>query len=168
MVFRCDLTEADYRTFHRHIQWRYQKSAWIYAATALLFLVLLWFGGESGENVRDKSQRVVGVLALTAAFLMMVSPIVWIFVWLFRRVRRRRLRGWVGERVYDISAEGLRASSRNGKIETPVSAIWRFDETRRHFFIITRGGWGHIIPKRDLSDSQPIRELQSRVIENAG
>ncbi|HXR05998.1 MAG TPA: YcxB family protein [Candidatus Acidoferrum sp.] len=166
MTLRCNLTEADYRAFKRHIERRYEKAPWIYAGIALLFSALLWIGDKSGESVRDKIERVIGVLGLTAVVLLIASPIVWMFMWLFRRLTRRRWHGWIGERVYDISAEGVRVSSKNGRIETPVSAIWRLDETRRHFFIITRGGWGHIIPKRDLSDPQPLRELQLRVQAN--
>jgi hypothetical protein len=166
MILRCNLTEADYRAFNRHIDWRSKKAPWIYAGTILLLSVLLWFGGRSGESGSDKIERLVGVWALTAAFVLIVSPLICLYLWIRRRLRRRQLRNWIGERVVDISADGVIVSSKHGKVETPLSAISRFDETHRHFFIITTGGLGHIIPKRDLPDMQPLRELQSQVMEN--
>ena len=170
MTFRCNLTEADYRAFDHHNMWRYQKTVWGFVSFAILFSVVFWFDGKSRDlSIKEKIESIFVLFVSVAAFYSIVFLVTWPFVWLFRRLTRYRWRDRIGERVYDISADEVKVSSKNGKMETPISALLRVDETRRHFLIIIKDGWWHIIPKRDLSDLtlQALRELQSRVRANA-
>jgi YcxB-like protein len=163
MTITCDLTDADYRAFRRHMMFRYQKIHWFYCALLVLLLSLTWFGGKPEETVTDKIYLLVGTAftfgGLTLAFLFIR--------WLVGRFRGTRFRGPTGQHAFEISDDGLTETSVNGKVETRLTAIRRVDETPQHFFVISSAGIGHVIPKRDLESADALRALQSRVTKAA-
>ena len=159
MTARCNLTDADYRAFRRHFMFKYRKIHWIYGSMVVLFLLLTWFGGKSEETVTDKIYLLVGTAFIFGGF----AVVLFLILWAISRFTRTRFRGPLGEHVFEFSDDGLTESSVNGKVETRLAAIQRFDETTQHFFVITTAGIGHVIPKRDLQSTDALRVLQSRV-----
>jgi hypothetical protein len=155
MTITCNLTEADYRAFHRHVMFRYRKIHWLYAALLVLILSLIWFGGKPEETVTDKIYLLVGSALVFGGF-----AVAFLFV---LRIVGTQFRGPTGQHVFEISDDGLTESSVNGKVETRLAAIRRVDETSRHFFIISSAGIGHVIPKRELPSTDALRALQSKV-----
>ena len=159
MTITCNLTNADYRAFHRHVMFRYRKIHWLYAALLVLILSLIWFGGKPEETVKDKIYLLIG-----SAFIFGGLAVAFLFVLrLVGRFTGTQFRGPTGQHVFEISDDGLTESSVNGKVETRLAAIRRVDETAQHFFIISSAGIGHVIPKRELQSSDALRILQSRV-----
>jgi hypothetical protein len=163
MTITCNLTDADYRAFRRHVMFRYRKIHWLYGALLVLLLALTWFGGKPEETVTDKIYLLIGSAfifgGLAAAFLFVL--------WLVGRFTGTRFRGPTGQHVFEISDDGLTESSVNGKVETRLAAIRRVDETQTHFFVISSAGIGHVIPKRELQSADALRTLQSRVTKGA-
>ncbi len=159
MTTHCNLNDADYRAFRRHVMFRYRKIHWFYVAMLALILLLTWFGGRPEEAVRDKIYGLIGgVIVFSGAGLLF-----FLVIRLISRLTGARFRGTVGEHVFEILDDGLTESNANGKIETRLSGIRRIDETAQHFFVITSTGMGHVIPKRDLESLDALRALQSRV-----
>jgi hypothetical protein len=155
----CNLNDADYRAFRRHVLFRYRKIHWLYGAMLTLLLLLTWSGGKPEESFKERVFALVGVVivfvGLAIAFLLVLR--------LLSRFNRFRFSGTVGEHIFEFTEDGLCETNVNGKIETKVKAIRCIDETPHHFFIITTTGMGHVIPKRDFQNTDELRVLQAKV-----
>jgi hypothetical protein len=152
MIVRCNLSASDYRAFQRHVLFRYRKIHWVFGALLTFLMLVTWFGGESTS---DKINGLVGVIVVFGA----ISALLFLVL----RFVGSRFRGTVGEHVFDISEAGITESNASGKVETHLSGIRNVDETKTHFFVITGAGLGHVLPKRDLEQTEPLRLLQAAV-----
>ena len=50
MTAHCNLNDADYRAFRRHVMFRYRKVHWLYGGMLALILLLTWLGGRPEET----------------------------------------------------------------------------------------------------------------------
>ena len=151
MTVRCDLTDADYRAFRRHVLFRVRKIHWLYAILLALLLAVSWFGAKPGETATEE----VYVLAGNAIVFGLICGVCWLAFWAIRRFTGMGFRGTLGEHVFEITDSGLTNANAVGRTETRFLGIKRVDETARHFFVFTTSGTAHIMPKRypEVSDA---------------
>ena len=152
---RCNLTPADSRAFYRHALFRYQRIHWIYAIALGLVLGASWFGSPAEQPTADK---LAGLLGVTFVFTLLVVVLL-----LARRFLGSGSRGSVGEHTFDISADSITETRPHARIETRAEGIRSVDETSRYFFVVSKTGYGHIIPKAALTTDDEIRALQATV-----
>ena len=101
MTYECDLNEADYRAFRRHMRYRHFKLHWYYAGLACLILALTWFGGDKGETVSQKLYTLLGGVIVFGGFAVLSGLSI-----LYRRLTGRRFIGPVGRHIFVVSGEG--------------------------------------------------------------
>jgi hypothetical protein len=159
MTARCVLVVSDYRSFHRHVLFRYQKLHWLLGTILPIILLLSWLGARPEETTTEKIQTLIGATAVFAG--------VTVFLLLLRHFTGSRFRGSLGEHIFEISEAGITETNPNGKIETHLAGIRSVDETRHHFFVITQTGLGYVLPKRDLQSPEVVRSLQIAVRSRA-
>jgi hypothetical protein len=155
MTARCTLIASDYRAFQRHVLFRYRKIHWVYGGVLTIILLVSWFGAPPEATRAEKISTLVGSVIIFSGLVAVLSVIV--------HFLGSRFRGTLGEHIFDISEAGITESNASGKIETHVVGIRGVDEAKNHFFVITKSGLGHVLPKRDLETSEPIRALQAAV-----
>jgi hypothetical protein len=159
MIAHCNLNDADYRAFRRHVLFRYRKIHWFYGGMLTLLLLLTWFGGKPEETIKQRIFALVGGVIVFGGFALVFLLV----LRLISRFTRSRFNGTLGEHVFEFTEDGLNETNINGRIETKAAAIRGIDETAQHFFVITSTGMGHVIPKRDLQSTDALRVLQTRV-----
>jgi hypothetical protein len=155
MTARCTLIASDYRAFQRHVLFRYRKIHWVYGGLLTIILLTNWFGARPEATPAEKIATLVLSIIIFSGLVAVLSVIV--------HFLGARFRGTLGEHIFDISETGITESNASGKIETQVAGIRGVDETKNHFFVVTKAGLGHVLPKRDLETSEPIRALQAAV-----
>jgi hypothetical protein len=69
----------------------------------------------------------------------------------------------LGHHTLEIAGETIVETNSATKMEMKLSFLKSMDETRRHFFLMTRNNLGFVIPKRGLTDFQPLRDLAEEV-----
>jgi hypothetical protein len=159
MTVRCNLTEADYRAYRRHVFFRLRKMHWLYGGLLVLLLLITWLGGKPDENVTEKAFVLGGVLMMFG----LICGITMVAFWAIRRFTGTRFRGPTGEHVFEISDSGLREANSLGATETRLAGIRRIDETSHHFFVFTTSGTGHIIPKQNAEILDALRALKEQL-----
>lgn len=164
MTYEYGLTEADFRAFRRHVRYRHYKLHWYYAGLAALILCLVWYGGNEGETPLQKLYVLLGGLIVFGGYAIAASVI---FA-LYRRVTKRRFTGPTGRHVLVVSGDGIRETSEHGAAEVNLNAIRAVDETPHHFFVITSGGVGYILPKRGYTDFAALDQLRRNSRKNGG
>ncbi|MEY2576806.1 MAG: hypothetical protein QOF80_2293 [Verrucomicrobiota bacterium] len=120
-----------------------------------LILLLNWVGAPPGATNMEKIQSLVGA---TLVFSGLTTVLL-----LIRRLFGSRFRGTLGEHTFDVSKSCIKESNATGTIETRLEGIRSVDETTNHFFVITKTGLGHVLPKRDLQDTQALQSLRDAV-----
>jgi len=155
MTVRCILVASDYRAFQRHVLFRYRKIHWLFGTMLALILLLNWVGAPPGATNMEKIQSLVGA---TVVFSGLTTVLL-----LIRRLFGSGFRGTLGEHTFDISESGITESNATGTVETRLEGIRSVDETTNHFFVITKTGLGHVLPKRDLRDTQTLQSLRDAV-----
>jgi hypothetical protein len=125
----------------------------------VVILTLTWFGGKPEETTRDKLLLLFGGAVVFGG----IGLLYFLVMRIVTRLMGTRFRGTIGPHVFEITEEGITESNADGKTETRMHGIRRIDETREHFFIITKGGVGHVIPKREFPELEPIRSLRNKV-----
>lgn len=156
MTVRCNLTDADYRAFRRHVIFRLRKMHWFYGGLLALLLLVTWLGGKPGETAADKAFVLGGVMIMFG----LISGLTWVAFWAVRRFTGTRFRGATGEHVFEITETGLKEANAVGTTETRLIGIRRIDETAHHFFVFTTSGTGHIIPKQHAEILIAVRTLK--------
>jgi HAMP domain-containing protein len=151
----CILTPSDYRALRRHVALRYQRLPWFYAAALMVVLAMSWFSGPPDETTAHKVQSLFGA---TVLFILLVA-----LLSLIGRLTGSRSRATLGDHAFEISADGITEINPHGRVETHLNGIRSVDETDRYFFILTKAGRGHVIPKAALSTADELRALQTAV-----
>lgn len=159
MTLTTHLTKADYRAFQRHVLVKYRKIHWLYGFVLSVFLVLSWFGRDRSDSMPVQ----IAMLVAGAVFLIVGVAGFTFIVHLLGRIFRRPFNGTLGLHEIEIRADGVTETNEAGRIETRLGGIRGVDETANHFFVITTSGLGHVIPKRDLQDFGPLKQLAEQV-----
>lgn len=161
MVIRCTIKPTDNRALQRHILYRYRKIHWLYLAMLILVLTLVWFGGDADDTLAEKGFFLLGATIVFGGMALVFR----VLIWLLNLIVRAPLGGTLGDHEFAITETGITETNSQGKIETLIAGIKGIRETSDHFFIVTKAGFGHVVPKRDLTDFTNLRELQSRVAQ---
>jgi hypothetical protein len=162
MTARCNLIDADYRAFRRHVLFRVRKIHWLYGILLVLLLAVTWFGGKPNESATEK----VYVLTGEAMVFGLICGVSCLAIWTIRRFGGMRFRGTLGEHVFEVSDAGLTEANAVGRTETRLIGIKRIDETARHFFVFTTSGVAHIMPKRHPEVLDVVRALNLGIKNN--
>jgi hypothetical protein len=159
MTINCNLTEADYRAMRKYAIFRYRKMHWLFAAMLLPLLAFVWFSNKSETTMAVKIASLVVVIMLWV-IIFLVLVVAWKLI---SRFTGGAFRASVGPHVFEIGDEIFTESNAEGRIETRAAGIRHIAETSRHFFIITKTGRGHVIPKKDMESFDAMRLLQSKI-----
>lgn len=155
MTVRCVLIPADNRAFQRHVLFRYRRVHWLYVGMLALLLSVTWFGAPPEDSTAVK---ISGFLGTTVIFGVLIGVLL-----LVARFTGSRFRGTVGDHLFEISEQGITEVNDNGRIETHNNGIRSIDETDDYFFVVTKTGLGHVIPKHALQTADEIRSLQTAI-----
>ncbi|MGC4075311.1 MAG: YcxB family protein [Nibricoccus sp.] len=164
MTIKTHLTESDYRAFQRHMMFRYRKLHWVLAVPFFIMTLSSLFGGKPGETTVQKVSVLIGSL-FTMAVIM--SALFGVF-WLIKKISRTNFTHQLGAHTFEVSLGSVIEENDATRLETKTAGIKRVDESADHFFIITKPGFGHIIPKRDVANHDPILSLKAAVEAMAG
>ena len=162
MTIHTDLTESDYKAYRRYALFKYRKMHLAYIPILLFFIFISWFGAEPGQTLAD------GIWQFIASLVTM-AVVMFVFILVFRlvqRLTRTRFPGTMGPHTFEIGADAITETNRDGRTERPIAGMRRVAEEKNHFFIITAQGLGYIIPKRDLDPqgTDALREVRSKVM----
>lgn len=101
ITITCNLTDADYRAFRRHVLFRYRKIHWLYGALLVLILSHTWFGGNPEETVRDKIHFLIGLAFMFGGLAITFLFVFWFIGRFIRRVDETR------QHFFVISSTGI-------------------------------------------------------------
>jgi YcxB-like protein len=159
LQYEFDLTEADYRAFRRHVSFRRGKMHWIYILSLVISFLIVWN--------RDVPGNRLDVKIITACISMIIIICCGLlFGWLavtLRKFASGKPQPILGHHTLEIAGDTIVESNSAAKTEMKLSFLKSIDETRRHFFLMTRNNLGFVVPKRGLTDFQPLRELAEKV-----
>jgi hypothetical protein len=162
MKIDTNITISDYRAFRKHLLLRYYKIHLLAGLTIALFALLAWSGGNPDEPISHKILVFIGLCLLFSG----VMGAYFLFLWVLRLAGIRKFHPQLGPHQFEITGDGVIESNEFSRMETKVNSIKGIDETSKYYFIVTKFGFGHIIPRRDVVDAEKILSLKSAVSRN--
>jgi len=162
MTIQTDLNQSDYKAYRRYALFKYRKMHLAFVPVLLFFIFISWLEAEPGKTLADGIWQFIAGL-VTIAVVMFVVMLIFRLV---QRFTRTRFQGTMGPHTFEIGADTITETNRDGRNESRISGMRRVAEERNHFFIITAQGLGYIIPKRDLDPqgTDALRELRNKVM----
>jgi len=157
MTAEYDLSASDYRAFRRYAFFKLRKLHYVYIICVGLFSWLTWNGAKDQPLL----ERIATVLVLWLMFVLVVLALT-VVMTLIYKFRRTGFRPTLGRHRLEVSEDGVAESNDNGRSEIKLAGIQRIDETKSHFFVVTKSGTGFIIPKRALQTLDELRALRER------
>lgn len=143
----------------RHLKVKYFKMRWLYFALFLWILGISWFGGTDNQSAEARIHTVIGSVVIFVFVLL----VIFVGGKVFAALTKRRFLGSTGRHLFEITEDEVKEEHENGEIHTKVSGIRSIDETEEHFFIVTKSGLAHVLPKRFISDRSVLDHLREKV-----
>lgn len=157
MTIKTNLTQADYRAFQKHVAFRYRKLHLIFAIPLIFVALSSWFGGKPGETAAHR----LSVVLVSIVFLVVVMAVFLTLLWLIKRVSKAKFMPQLGAHTFEVTADGVIEENEATRLETKTVGIQRIDDRPEHYFVITKSGLGHIIPKRDVPNPDALLALKA-------